>query len=441
MAKNLQEAALTTRGARAKLAEGLHWRGVDAETHLGYRKGKRAGVWLVRWRNGAGYRQASLGTADDHITEGTLTFADAVKAARSHVEQARRDAKASVDGAPQTVLSAVQAYMTERDARDTARKGRVVRSDAAYRLERYITGRAAYGRRAAIEAAALAAIPLHELTEAPLLSWRAELPATLKGTTRQRLVNDLKAALNNAYATHRGKLPATLPATIRHGLGAIASFEDSEPVARESQILPNDAIAGLLAAARTVDAQKEWDGDLYRLILVMAATGARFSQVIRIRVGDVQADRKRLLVPLSRKGKGARAGTTPFPIGADVLAALAPALDGRSAGQPLLMRWRHEQTAGSIRWTRGERGAWTNASEIVRPWKAIREEAGLGASVVPYALRHSSIVRGIRAGLPLRLIAANHDTSVTMIERHYSRWISDGLEDMAAAAVIPLVPV
>ena len=60
--------------------------------------------------------------------------------------------------------------------------------------------------------------------------------------------------------------------------------------------------------------------------------------------------------------------------------------------------------------------------------------------VIPYALRHSSIVRGIKAGLPIRLVAALHDTSVAMIERHYSRWIVDGLDELAAGAVVPLVP-
>ena len=60
--------------------------------------------------------------------------------------------------------------------------------------------------------------------------------------------------------------------------------------------------------------------------------------------------------------------------------------------------------------------------------------------VIPYALRHSSIVRGIRANLPIRLVAALHDTSVQMIERHYGKWVVDGLDDLAARAVVPLVP-
>lgn len=74
---------------------------------------------------------------------------------------------------------------------------------------------------------------------------------------------------------------------------------------------------------------------------------------------------------------------------------------------------------------------------MVRPWRAICEKAEV-RGVIPYALRHSSIVRGIRAGLPIRLVAALHDTSVAMIERHYARWIADGLDELAARAIIEL---
>jgi len=58
---------------------------------------------------------------------------------------------------------------------------------------------------------------------------------------------------------------------------------------------------------------------------------------------------------------------------------------------------------------------------------------------VPYSLRHSSIVRGLLEGSPIRLVAALHDTSVEMIERHYSRWITEGLDEFAARAIVPLV--
>jgi integrase len=179
---------------------------------------------------------------------------------------------------------------------------------------------------------------------------------------------------------------------------------------------------------------------LYRLVVVLAATGARFSQVVRMRVGDMQLARSRLMVPVSRKGKGTKgASDTAVAVGKDVLDALLPVVTGRSADAVLLERWRHKQAAGGIEWKRAGRGSWQSPSEVTRPWQAIRERAGM-PDAIPYALRHSSIVRGIRAGLPIRLVAAMHDTSVAMIERHYSRWIVDGLDELAARAVVRLIP-
>lgn len=442
MAKALQEAALTTRNARAKLEAGVHWRGIDPDVHLGYRRGKRGGVWLVRWRHAAGYRRDTLGTADDEIGEGTLTYNDAVRAARDRVEAVRREKRAAVDGVVQTVRIAVAGYNAGRDARDSARKGRPVRSDATHKLERYVIGREARGRRANAEASPLADVALHELDESHLIIWRNALPDDLKGTTRQRVINDLKAALNSAYLENRQKLPATLPGVIKAGLSAavIKGGQDMEAVARDNQILPDETIGRIITAARTVDDAGGLGGDLFRIIVVMAATGARFSQVARLTVRDVQADRSRLMMPPSRKGKGQKAEAIPVPIGQDVMAALEPALTGRAAGDTLLTRRRMEQVAGSIRWIEVGRSNWSTPSELVRPWAAIRQAADLASDVVPYALRHSSIVRGIRAGLPLRLVAAIHDTSVAMIERHYGRFIADGLDDMAARAVVPLVP-
>jgi len=113
-------------------------------------------------------------------------------------------------------------------------------------------------------------------------------------------------------------------------------------------------------------------------------------------------------------------------------------MTGRPQDALLLERWRSKQIPGTIRWERTERGAWRSASELIRPWAAIRAAATL-PETIPYALRHSSIVRGIRVNLPIRLVAALHDTSVAMIERHYGRWIADGLDELAARAVVPLV--
>ncbi|MDB5606434.1 MAG: integrase, partial [Bradyrhizobium sp.] len=60
MSKTLTEAQVTTAKARSRLELGVHWRRLDAEAHLGYRKGKQGSVWFVRWRNhheGGNYKQ------------------------------------------------------------------------------------------------------------------------------------------------------------------------------------------------------------------------------------------------------------------------------------------------------------------------------------------------------------------------------------------------
>ena len=67
MGKRLNEAPVTTKNARSGLAPGLYWRGIDPDVHLGYRKSRRGGGWIVRWRHGAGYKQAPLATADDAL--------------------------------------------------------------------------------------------------------------------------------------------------------------------------------------------------------------------------------------------------------------------------------------------------------------------------------------------------------------------------------------
>jgi integrase len=285
-------------------------------------------------------------------------------------------------------------------------------------------------------------VKLPKLTEADLRRWRDGLPTTLKATTISRLVSDLKAALNRGYKRHRTSLDPQFPATVRYGLAQDDDAADTtDAVARENQILGDQQMGQVISAARDVDAEQQWDGDLFRMVLVLAATGARFSQVARMRIGDCQRAECRLLVPVSRKGRARKERAhIPVPVGQEVLDALLPVTSGRPADAPLLERWRVRQLPGSLKWERYGRGPWLASSELTRPWQEIRGRLALPAAVVPYSLRHSSIVRAIRKNLPIRLVAAAHDTSVPMIERHYAAWITSGLEDMLRDAIVPLIP-
>jgi integrase len=447
MAKTLIEAQLTTAKARSRLQLGGHWRRLDAEAHLGYRKGKQGGVWFTRWRNhheGGNYKQAPLGAANDvndRPVDGTLTFEQALRAARDHVARARTEAAAQAAGPAPTVRSAVQDYVKVRDARDTRRLGREVRSEASGTLGRYVIGQEKQGKRKAHDPTPLAAVHLHALRGQDLLTWREKLPQHLKITAQQRVMTDLKAALNAAFpkfSDEQKLLNPTFLAIVTESLKLETDFDDNEmSVARDNQILTDGQVSILIRSSGDIDAAEEWEGDLHRLVVGLGATGARYSQIRRMRVGDAQVKQRRLMMPNSYKGRGGTGGSEPIPVGDDVMEALLPAIVGRPADAWLFERWAYVQEPGGIEWKKSERGPWQRG-QLTRPWHAIRDHADM-PDVIPYALRHSSIVRGLKKLLPIQHVAKMHNTSVEMIERHYAKYISSALEELARAAIVPLI--
>ena len=59
------------------------------------------------------------------------------------------------------------------------------------------------------------------------------------------------------------------------------------------------------------------------------------------------------------------------------------------------------------------------------------------AEVTMYCLRHSSIVRMLLRNVPIRLVASLHNTSVAMIEKHYSRYITEhSIDDITRAGLL-----
>ncbi|TIX66379.1 MAG: integrase, partial [Mesorhizobium sp.] len=220
-----------------------------------------------------------------------LSFSQATTAARSLVEIRRRESLAKAKGAPLTVRSAVDAYVEGREKVERARGGRF---DTGNRMRKHV-----------LSDAALADKEMHALTEADLQDWRGRLPDALARASVMRVNNDLKAALNAAaskHARHLRDLNAShIGVVIKNGLAAVDAVS---PVARDKAILPDADIRRIVEASEAVDCEDEWGGDFARLVLVLAATGSRFSQVIRLTVADVQTSQSRLMIPVSHKGRG-----------------------------------------------------------------------------------------------------------------------------------------
>jgi integrase len=426
MARTVKDTRLDTRAARERLdpRKKPYFRVIDTGRHIGYYKGPRAGTWLARTNAGGRYVEKKLGTADDTRDANgfdVLSFSQAQAAARNWFDGLAHDQEVKASGPVHTLRSAIEQYIAARDERESARQGgRSVNSSAAHKLRLHVLGDAK-----------LADLELSTLTASALAEWRKALPGTT--ATRQRVTNDFKAALNRVAPT------ASVRLAIKDGL-ASPKDEAPDPVeddaaAVESKLLSDAETRQFLKAVREAG-----DDDLYRMCLVLASTGARFAQARRLKVRDVQVARARIMMPASHKGRvGNKARPpVPVPVGPDVIDALLPAIKGRKGDELLLERWRHVQI-GPAEWKRDRRGGWQSASEMARPIRAAAAAAGLPASASSYSFRHSSIVRALREGLPVRLVAQIHDTSIQMIERNYTRFMAHALEEMARKAIMPMV--
>jgi integrase len=355
---------------------------------VGYRRNQAAGTWVMRAANGQGGNWTKrVGLADDfEAANGShvLSWWQAI-------EQARKLARGTDDvGRPVTVAEAVDAY--QRDL--LARNGSVAN---AARIRKHLT-------------VALGAKPVALLTARELAAWRDHLLAGgMKTATLVRLSKATKAALNlaakrDARITNRNAW--------RDGLSGIAEGF----VSRNVQRLTDDQVRAVVAAAYAIDSS-------FGIYLeVVAVTGARLSQIARLTVGDLQDGREpRLLMPNSRKGRGRKPEKRPVSITLDLAGKLA---SNRSASEPLLLR------ADGLAWQS------TYAGDHEQLYEAAAKRAGVGGSI--YALRHSSVIRALIANVPVRIVAAVHDTSVTVLERTYSAFIADFSDALTRPALLKL---
>lgn len=374
---------------------------------LGYRRNRTAGTWVVRVADGTGGNWTeAIGLADDYDEangDGVLDYWQAQDKAKARAASEQGNAikkRVTLDEA----LDSYEADLKTR-AGDLGNVARV-RGHLPQKLLKK---------------------PVADLTWAELRKWRDGLAATVAPATVNRICTGLKAALNLTAADPEQRIASRQP--WEAGLATILDAEESRNV-----VLSDEIVRRVMAEAYNHSTE------FGLLVHVAAETGARVSQIAQLKVQDLQADRSdpRLMVPSSRKGRGRKKiARRPVPISVALAKRLADAVRDQQGNAPLLSK------PVSGRWGGGP---WKK-SDHARPFGDIVERLGLvdwrqlgyQAEVTMYALRHTSIVRAILANVPLRVIAANHDTSVVMIERNYSAYISDHADAVARAALLDFV--
>lgn len=402
MARKISFSALESRSARLRLK--IRRRPYSGPSlargiSLMYRRNKTNGTWVLKASDGHGaYWTKGFGLADDfEDNDGkcVLTFYEAQDAAK---KLARGDANT----APITVDGALAAYETDLEAR-----GANPYNAAWPRVHL---------------AKVLLAKPVALLTAAELKKWRDSLLTKMAPATINRLCGCLGAALELARQ-HDDRIQNRQAWEV--GLAGLPDAVEARNV-----ILSDDKVREFVATAYG------FDGKLGLVVDTLAITGARPSQAVRLRVEDLHDHpvRPKLMMPKSAKGGGRnrakkKAERYSVAITVQLAAKLKEAAKGRADDAPLLLQ------SDSSPW--GNNPGQTYHRQIDKIVTAI----GLDPAVVTiYALRHSSIVRMLLQNVPIRLVASLHNTSVAMIERTYSKYITEHSDDISRKALLHVEP-
>jgi integrase len=391
MARRPRSSTLETRTNRLKLPvrkKPYKFTTISRGIALAYRRNQGAGTWVVRVADGHGGNWTKgFAVADDHENadgSNVLTFWEAQ-------DRARALARGGVDdGRPCTVTEALDRYRDNLQAR-----GGLVAN--AERVRYHLPP-------------SIAAKPVGLLQSKELERWRDALALKIKPASVNRLMKGLKAAFSLA-AKHDHRIANRSAWQI--GLAALPDAHQAR-----NTVLNDEQVRALIAAAYDVNAA------LGLLVEAAAVTGARPSQLARLEIADLQDDRPdpRLMMPGSKKGRGhKRISRAPVAITPSLAAKLRQAAGDRALSAPLLLK------SDSAPWRPDSHG---------QPFAAAVARAGLDPAVTLYSLRHSSIVRQLLGNIPVRVVASTHDTSIPMIEKSYSAFISDHADALTRRALL-----
>jgi integrase len=406
MARKVRHSSLESRTARLKLAvrrKPYPGPKLGRGIHLLYRRNKTNGTWVLKASDHHGkYWTQRVAEADDHDEsngKSILTFFEA----QDVMKELARGEGGGADSAPITVDGALKDYERDLEAR-----GANMYNARHPRL--HLTS-------------VLLAKPVQLLASAEMKTWRNALLGTMAPSTINRLCRCVCAALELARQ-HDERIQNR-----QAWETGLAGLPDAQEV--RNVVLSDDKVREFVATAYRLDHQFGLLAD------VLAVTGVRPSQAVRLRVEDLRDHpvRPKLMMPKSGKGGGRnrsqkKSERYSVPVTTQLAAKLKAAACGRADDAPLLL-----QSDGRP-WDKNP------GQNYHRQVDKVVAAIGLDpAEVSMYSLRHSSVVRMLLQNIPIRIVASLHNTSTTMIERHYSRYIVEHSDDISRKALLQHEPL
>ena len=385
MGRKLSKRDVESRDARKKLRPRgkPYWCSrIGKGLHLGYRRNKDSGVWVVRKYLGhQDYILKSIGSADDGLLEANghevLDYYQALEQARH--ERVTRGSKGEM-----TVREAVTAYLKKLE-------GQASHQDIAKRLEAFVIP--AFGDRAIMSLEVeeitdwhrqLAKTPARHRAKAGEVAHRAQDMSDpeivrCRQASANRILGMLKAALNHARRT-KPKL-----ITSNDAWHLAANFKGVD--------VPRSRYLTEAEARRLINA---CDGDFKNLVRAALETGARYQELARLRVADFNTAVGTLHIRKSKSGRDRHISLTED--GQEFFAHLAI---GRGGGELLLGR----------EWKAGQQ---------TQPITETCQRARIEPVITFHVLRHTWASLSVMAGVPLHVVARNlGHTDTKMVERVY----------------------
>jgi integrase len=386
MARRIQDKILDSKDARLKLQPRgkPYWRSVERGLHLGYRRLRHvAGPWIARrYLGNQRYDEQAIGIADD------LSDADGVRVLDywQAIDAVRGTSTRAAAARPYTVADAVCDYLD-------------------YLTRERTTARLVECRMVVHVLPVLGEIRVVDLTAKQLRDWLARVAATPPRVRSRR-------GSEPTYREFSEDDPESIRKRKASANQCLVALKAALNRAFEDELVPSDEAWRKVRPYRGVDVARSryvtvseakrllnaCDPDFRNLVRAALETGARYSELTRLRVEDYNPDVGAVAIRVSKTYEPRHVVLT-----ADGDAFFRNICSGRSG--PIFLR--------------ADGGKW-GPSHQDRRIKLACKRARIYPPISFHGMRHTWASLCVMAGMPLMVVAKNLGHADTkMVEKHY----------------------